>query len=261
MKGFGLIAWMFLFTACTVHVHVIKEDEDAPFKESVEALRQQEGSFALVLIAGEVYPCQIMKVNAEWLTLQNRETVSEIPLKAVSSITIRHGKADHPSLLAGAAVGALTGAIVGTAISRSTTNYASGSRQHQLQAASGLAGVLAGMVAVQGWGSNGGENLELNSEVKSCRIADRESITGMEAMQACVFGDLKLSVGEQLLKVRAYQYSKDRYLIVYEVHDGKDNTIHWETVESAYIQQQEMKLKATAASGGKGLHLFKEQEK
>ncbi len=259
MKRFGMIMWILFFNSCTFNVHVVKEDEDAPFKESVDALRRQESSMALVTIAGEEYPCQLVKVGEDMLTFQNRDALSEIPLKAITSITVYHGKADHPSLLAGAVIGGLTGFGVGTAVSRSTSNFRSGSGQHKLQAATAAAGALAGMLAVAGWGSNAGETYELNSRIKLCRIAHHESVTGMEAMQAGVFKNLKLGVGEQLLRVSVYQFDTDGYLIVYGTHDGMANKTHWSVVDSPYLQEQEVKMKSYSASSGSGLHLFKEQ--
>lgn len=250
-------------SSCTINVKLIENEDETLLQETISQLVGHEGSLAIVRIAGEEFPCQLVKVDEDILTLQSRDAVSDVPVRAVSQVTVYHGKPGSGSAWAGALIGGATGALLATALSEQTTNFSSGAGQRKVQVGSAIAGGLLGVLAVQGMGSRAGRTYELNPKVK--RIAldkkSKKSVGGLEAIQQGVFRDLKLGAGEQLLKLSVYQYGASEYLIAYETHDGREPKFRWEMADEAYVQKQRAAFNTQILQESKAnnLNLFQEQ--
>ena len=197
-KKFLAVASLLYLNSCTFNVRLVEESKDVVSKETLQALKQHEGDLAIVSIAGSEYPCKLMSVDEDNLVLMNREMSSEIPIKAVSEITIKGSAATTGEQVAGFVIGGLTGGLVGTGLSKETTSHATGSGALKFQAASVMAGGILGVLVARSVGGGKSETYTVNSKIKSYTLDKKlgKSIPGLLATQTGLFKDLHLNAGE-----------------------------------------------------------------
>lgn len=246
------------FSACTINVRLV-EKEPLVKDEVLNSLKAKEGNFAMVTIGDVDVPGKVVSVSRDALGLITYDEVSEIPLKAVREIKFIGKSVSTGSMATGFVIGGVTGGLAGEAIADHAKPFEKESNQLGLKIASAAVGGILGILASRSL--SGVENpgsFVINPDIKIHKFDKKigKTIPGLTVAQQGLFQDFQLKAGEQLLRVKIFEYDQDEFLAMFEIHNGYNTVYRWETVDAAYLQAQRSKIKLPIQN-----EMFKEELK
>ena len=198
-------------------------------------------------------PTRLLGLEGDRLIVQRGFLTAEIPIYAISSMTVPSYAMSVARIGTGMALAGISGWVVSDAIGSRIIRNASDTRSQRRQALFNIGTTIAFLFGGAFLSANTADKvIVVNERIEPLVLDDvlGYEITQEERRKYELFEDLQIGMGESLARIYLVKFSPTEYLMLYDCLRSRELTgtphmiTYWQTVDRSYLVAQQDKIYA-----------------